>query len=109
MVDLRIFISQLLSMGLLVFCLLLVACVGKRVDTSSSSSFASSGDLCVPLRNAAQPNTCMPVVGLGFGSYGQLVNGTVKFGERWDDDIARKATVAFTQLGGRRLDTSLKW
>eukprot|EP01104_Vermistella_antarctica_P006506 TRINITY_DN17206_c0_g1_i1.p2 TRINITY_DN17206_c0_g1~~TRINITY_DN17206_c0_g1_i1.p2 ORF type:complete len:353 (+),score=89.82 TRINITY_DN17206_c0_g1_i1:143-1201(+) len=60
----------------------------------------------VPLYNAAQPGVEMPVIGLGTGSYGQL-NGT--WGEYWDDDVAEAAVAMWLAMGGRRLDTSLKY
>jgi len=57
----------------------------------------------VLLRNAAHPGVRMPVVGLGTGSYGNP-NGTN--GEYWTDAIAEAATLAWLQLGGRRIDGS---
>ncbi len=49
----------------------------------------------------------MPVVGLGVGSYGQLTPPF--FGEYWNDTVAAAAVAQFLRLGGRRIDTSLKW
>jgi len=57
----------------------------------------------VLLRNAADPGVRMPVVGLGTGSYGKP-DGTN--GEYWTDAIAEAATLAWLQLGGRRIDGS---
>jgi len=60
----------------------------------------------VTLRNAAQPGVEMPTLGLGTGAYGNT-NGT--FGEYWDDITAFYAASKWLELGGRRLDTSLKY
>jgi len=60
----------------------------------------------VLLRNAAQPNTMMPVVGLGTGGYGSP-NGTG--GEHWNDSVAQQATLDWLSVGGRRIDTSLSY
>lgn len=35
--------------------------------------------------NATQPNTFMPIIGLGTGGYG---NAQGQGGEYWDDDVA---------------------
>eukprot|EP01116_Phalansterium_solitarium_P010973 TRINITY_DN2657_c0_g1_i2.p1 TRINITY_DN2657_c0_g1~~TRINITY_DN2657_c0_g1_i2.p1 ORF type:complete len:181 (+),score=43.69 TRINITY_DN2657_c0_g1_i2:54-545(+) len=60
----------------------------------------------VPLHNAAVPGTMMPVIGLGVGAYGLQGGGN---GEYWDDDVAEAAVGKWLALGGRRLDTSLKY
>lgn len=49
----------------------------------------------------------IPLVGLGVGSYGQLT--PPYFGEYWNDTVCAKAVSQFLQLGGRRIDSSLKW
>jgi len=58
------------------------------------------------LHNAAVPGTQMPMIGLGVGAYGQLSGVD---GEYWDDQVAEVAVSQFLKLGGRRLDTSLKY
>uniref|UniRef100_A0A7S1CE49 NADP-dependent oxidoreductase domain-containing protein n=1 Tax=Bicosoecida sp. CB-2014 TaxID=1486930 RepID=A0A7S1CE49_9STRA len=60
----------------------------------------------VELKNAAQPGVFMPVTGLGTGAYG-MPNGTN--GEYWDDAVGEKAVGEWLRMGGRRIDTSLKW
>jgi diketogulonate reductase-like aldo/keto reductase len=52
-------------------------------------------------------NVKMPVVGLGVGSYGQLT--PPYYGEYWNDTVCAAAVSKFLRLGGRRIDTSLKW
>ncbi len=60
----------------------------------------------LPLGN----NIEMPVVGLGVGSYGQLLpNGTWGYGEYWNDTVCAASVALFLKQGGRRIDTSLAW
>lgn len=66
----------------------------------------------VTLQNAAQSGVEMPAVGLGVGTYRVLYpNGTwgPGFGEKWDDATAQVAVSSWLKLGGRRIDTSLRW
>lgn len=60
----------------------------------------------VTLMNAAQPNTEMPIMGLGTGGYG---NAQGEGGEFWDDNVAFKAVTNWLSVGGRRIDTSLSY
>nr|ACD54579.1 aldo/keto reductase-like protein [Adineta vaga] len=57
----------------------------------------------VQLRNAADNDVYMPVVGLGTGGYGKLDGSG---GEYWGCDQGHNATVAWLKMGGRRIDTS---
>ena len=92
----------------------------------------------ITLRNAAQPNTQMPIVGLGTGGYGDANgNGGMysclsliffsstcsvhlykyaieyiiisRLGEYWGDEVAEQATAQWLSIGGRRIDTSLSY
>ena len=58
----------------------------------------------IRLRNAAQEDVFMPVIGLGTGGYG-TPNGVG--GEYWGRDQGHNATLTWLKMGGRRIDTSL--
>jgi 2,5-diketo-D-gluconate reductase B len=55
----------------------------------------------VRLMNAAHGEVLMPVVGLGTGGYG---NPSGTDGEYWGPEQGHNSTVAWLQLGGRRID-----
>ncbi|CAF1283909.1 unnamed protein product [Adineta ricciae] len=59
--------------------------------------------ISVRLRNAAQEDVFMPVIGLGTGGYG-TPNGVG--GEYWGRDQGHNATLTWLKMGGRRIDTS---
>jgi len=57
----------------------------------------------VRLMNAARGEVLMPVMGLGTGGYGRPDEAG---GEYWGPEQGHNATVAWLQLGGRRIDTA---
>lgn len=57
----------------------------------------------VQLKNAAHGEVLMPVVGLGTGGYGEPDG---KGGEYWGPEQGHNATVAWLQMGGRRIDSA---
>lgn len=68
---------------------------------------------CLPLKNAASPNSCYPFIGLGTGGYG--LNGSLVYPECWIDNPpgfpgcgahTTAATKAWLQMGGVRLDNA---
>jgi hypothetical protein len=72
------------------------------VCASASSRSSGRGVPSLKVRGVS-----IPLVGLGVGSYGQLT--PPYFGEYWNDTVCAKAVSQFLQLGGRRIDSSLKW
>lgn len=61
----------------------------------------------VRLRNAAQENVMMPVIGIGTGAYAP--NSTFPHGEYWNDSVAEKAVGEWLRLGGRRIDAAFSY
>ena len=60
----------------------------------------------VDLHNAAKPGLQMPVMGIGTCGYAISPNEKA---ELWNNSIAEKAVLAWLNLGGRRIDTSLDY
>jgi glycerol 2-dehydrogenase (NADP+) len=60
----------------------------------------------VRLMNAARGEVLMPVMGLGTGGYARPDEAG---GEYWGPEQGHNATVAWLQLGGRRIDTAVSY